>query len=107
MKLFEMFYIAVIFYSVILSFILIFYGANNRLKAPMNIGFINLGCTIFAPLITYTYTFVSGKTGASAVLESLGAGNILGFIVVFANAFIIYTFTYSIYRLTKKPERKL
>ena len=107
MQLFEMFYIAVVFYSVILSFILIFKGASTRLRAPLNIGCINLACSIFAPLITYTYTFSKGERGVAAVLESLGAGNALAFIVVLANSFIIYTFVYAIYMVIKKPERRL
>ena len=107
MVLFEMFYIAVIFYSVILSFVLIYNGASNRLKAPINIGFINLACSIFAPLITYSYSFIPGKNGAAAVLESLGAGNIIALIVVAANGFIVYTFAYSIYSVIRKPDRKL
>ncbi len=104
----ELVYLAVIFYSVILSFILIFSGAKHRLRLPINIGVINLFCSIFAPLITYAYTFGdTDKKGVAAVLDSMGSGNILAFVVVLANAFIIYTFVYAIYFIIKKPDRKL
>lgn len=104
----ELFYLALIFYSVIISFILIFSGAKKRLRMPINIGVINLFCSIFAPSITYAYTFgEDNQTGVEAVLSSMGSGNILAFLVVLANAFIIYTYVYSIYYIIKKPDRKL